>query len=508
MTLPHKDDPSEYSSIVYNRTYYRTAEMSTRQDRGTLHLLRHSSRIADHCDVGKVTIDMLPGEILLEVFAFRMGGVDDNYYEWETLAHVCRRWRSIVFAAPRRLNLRLCTARTPTSKMLDIWPALPIAVYLPGKNDEINDNVLNALWKNDRVCKVNVNNVSDDDLEELVRVMQVAFPALTDLDLHSYEDAFLPGSFLDGSAPNLRSLRLVHVAFPALPKLLLSCPGLVSLSLLGISDSGYISSDAMVDCLSSLTRLETLEIDFLYSQPRPNQASRRPPPPTRTVFPVLSKLQLEGVTEYLEQILAHIEAPILDSVDIRFFDPLVFDVSRIAPCIGRTGTFETFDQAYMHFDRHHYIDVVLSSRNGTTGGKLLNLSLQWEDSGWKLLKLIRGGFGPRFEPFCLCDVDRRSHLPSWAEGMGNGPWLHLLRLFAATECMYLTKRLAVRVAPALQELTGAGVKEVLPVLQNIFVECLDSLGPVQEALGQFVAQRQLISGHTVDVQCWVKGERT
>ena len=73
MTLPHKDDPSEYSSIVYNCTYYRMAEISTRQDRGT--------QIADHCDIGKVTIDMLPREILLEVFAFHMGGVDDNYYE-------------------------------------------------------------------------------------------------------------------------------------------------------------------------------------------------------------------------------------------------------------------------------------------------------------------------------------------------------------------------------------------------------------------------------------------
>jgi len=72
---------------------------------------------------------------------------------------------------------------------------------------------------------------------------------------------------------------------------------------------------------------------------------------------------------------------------------------------------------------------------------------------------------------------------------------------------YLTHRLAVRVAPALQELTGAGVTEVVPILRNIFVERLDSLGPVQEALGQFVAARQLLSGHPVEVQCCIRGER-
>ena len=71
--------------------------------------------------------------------------------------------------------------------------------------------------------------------------------------------------------------------------------------------------------------------------------------------------------------------------------------------------------------------------------------------------------------------------------------------------MYLTQGLAVCVARALQELTEVEVTGVLPILQTIFVERLDSLGPVQEALWQFFAVRQL-SGHPVDVQCCVKGE--
>jgi len=443
---------------------------------------------------------MVPEEILLEVFAVYMRGVVMNY-EWGTLVHVCRRWRSIVFAASRRLNLRLrCTWRTPVSKTLDIWPALPIAVYL-GKYDLVNDNVLAALEKHDRVCEVEVDRV--DQLEELVGAMQVTFPALTSFDIYPMAGAApLPESFLGGSAPNLRSLFLMKTAFPALPKLLLSSPGLVSLSLYDIPPSWSISSDAMVDCLSSLTRLETLEIRFQTSQPRPNQANRRPPPLARTVFPVLGKLSLAGVTEYLEQILVHMEAPLLDSVYIRFFNPPIFDifVSRIAPCIGRTGTFEAFNQAHMSFLYDASFNVVLSSRKRTTGGKMLTLSLQWEESSWELLELT---YGPRFGPFHHCSIEGRSNLPNWAKDIANVPWLHLVRFFPATEYMYLCQRLAVRVVPALQGLTGAGVTEVLPILRNIFVEHLDSLGPVQEAIGQFVAARQLLSGYPIDVQCWV-----
>ena len=417
--------------MVHHLAHFRMAERSTTQDRGTVYLLLHSARIADHCNVGKVTIDMLPEEILLEVFAVYMCVVENNY-EWETLVHVCRRWRSIVFAAPRRLNLQLlCTYRTPVSKMLDIWPALPIVINL-GKCDEINNGVRAALEKHDRICEVHVDRVYE--FEELVGAMQVTFPALTDLHLSMWDGtAPLPESFLGGYAPNLRSLCLSSIAFPALPKLLLSSPRLVSLSLDDIPHSGYISADAMVDCLSSLTRLETLQILFEPSQPRPDRASRRPSPLTRTVFPVLSELSLAGVTEYLEQILAHIEAPLLDSVDIRFFDPPILDIfiSRIAPWIGRTGRFEAFDQAYMFFYHEASFDVVLSSQKETTGGEMLTLSLQWEDSGWKLQKLT----DRPFTLFYLYAIEGEGFLPNWAKDLANSPWLHLVRFFPATECI-------------------------------------------------------------------------
>ena len=507
--LPRIDGPSECPSVAYNRA----VEISTRQDRGATSLL-HNVRVvrsADHCNVGKVAIKMLPEEVLLEIFSFYMCGVH-NDEEWETLVHVCRRWRSIVFAAPRRLNLKLvCTRGTPVRKTLDIWPPLPIAVRVRGGFDQINENVLVALEQHDRVCKVHVDDASCyDELKELVGAMQVPYPALTDIHIHalfgthSFEGpASYFESLLGGSAPNLRSLSLMNIGFRSLPKLLLSFPGLVSLSLFNIPYSGHTPCDAMVDCLSSLTRLESLQINFPITQLRSVTASRRQAPLTRarTVFPVLSKLLLKGATKYLDRFSTYVEAPLLHHVRIGFLDPPIFDTSRIARWIGCA---ETFDQAYICF-HHVCFKVVISLRKRTTDGKTLTLSLLWNHSSWKLWELTLDSCDCSFEPFDLCPFDA-SLLSSWERKIGNASWLHLLRFFTSVKHMFLSQGVALHVAPALQELTGERITEVLPVLRNVFVERLDPLGPVQEALGQFVTARRLLSGHSIDVQFWAGSE--
>ena len=52
---------------------------------------------------------MLPDDVLLAIFDF----CGDKYEleAWQTLVHVCRRWRSVVLGSPRRLGLQLvCTS--------------------------------------------------------------------------------------------------------------------------------------------------------------------------------------------------------------------------------------------------------------------------------------------------------------------------------------------------------------------------------------------------------------
>ena len=100
----------------------------------------------------RLTIDVLPDNVLLETFEFYLGKDDPDknrefdghdYDGWQTLVHVCRRWRCIVFASPRRLDFKLyCTReRLANSEMLAIWLALPIIIdagVMQSKEDVTN----------------------------------------------------------------------------------------------------------------------------------------------------------------------------------------------------------------------------------------------------------------------------------------------------------------------------------------------------------------------------------
>src|SRR5712691_7457435 len=99
--------------------------------------VRSAATVDRLCGVGRVTIDMLPDNVLLEIFDFykddAFGSPASSFtWRWNPLTQVCRRWLHVVFGSPRRLGWRLvCTRTTPVSRLLDIWPPFPITVYLP-----------------------------------------------------------------------------------------------------------------------------------------------------------------------------------------------------------------------------------------------------------------------------------------------------------------------------------------------------------------------------------------
>ena len=252
---------------------------------------------------------MLPDNVLLETFDFYVeksmdGGYHIYIVEWIMLAHVCRRWRSVVFQSPHRLNLRLlCTIKTPARDTLDIWPALPLVIRGILDYEPSEDNIIAALEHNDRVCKIDLHWISSSEFECVTNcaAMQKPFPELTDLLLYKAIDdgPILSDSFLDGTAPRLRSLYLHRVPFPGLPNLLLSATHLVRLDLYGILRLGYIPQEAMATGLSALTGLEFLRLYFIHPPPRPVIESRQSPPPTRFILPSLTKIRFRGASEYL-----------------------------------------------------------------------------------------------------------------------------------------------------------------------------------------------------------------
>jgi F-box-like len=284
-------------------------------------IARHPAMTADWRDVREVgqvkRIDVLPDDVLLEIFHFY---VDMSLWDegetgieaWQSMVHVCRRWRSLVLGSPCRLNLQLyCTPKTPAKDTLDVWPALPLIIdgdmALSG-----TDNVIAALRQSNRVCQVILWGLAARQSEKVLAAMQVPFPELTDLQLFSHDKTpVIPDSFLGGSAPRLRHFSC-GIPFPGLPKLLLSATHLVYLWLFNIPHSGYISPEAMVALLSVLSNLESFQLGFRSPQSYFDWGSRRPPPSKHSVIPAVTCFVFKGVVEYLEDLMTCIDA--LDSI--------------------------------------------------------------------------------------------------------------------------------------------------------------------------------------------------
>jgi hypothetical protein len=151
------------------------------------------------------------------------------------------------------------------------------------------------------------------------------------------------------------------IPFPALPKLLLSATDLVCLGLENIPRSGYFSPEAIVTGLAVLTDLKFMSIGFESYFPRgfPVQGNRRPPPPTRTVLPALTRFHFEGSIEYMEDLVARIDAPLLNSgyIWIAFSYNIGSHIKlpQFAQFMKRTPNFQAFNEAHVHLFFHGLI---------------------------------------------------------------------------------------------------------------------------------------------------------
>ena len=232
--------------------------------------------------VDRVSINTLPDDVLLHIFLFdRVVFLDGlkgvhrsrSSWCWHRLVHVCLRWRSVVFASPIFLNIKLvCGPRTRVG-LTGIWPPLPIIIWSSDWPMPEHYDFEAAVVHPKRLFRINLL-ITRSQLQRLAPAMQKQFPALKHLRLCFYgpysSAPALPDGFLGGSAPHLQSLELSLIPFPALPKLLLSTTDLVRLTLKGIPHSGYISPEAVVNCLTMLANLKSLgplNLNTLYLSP-------------------------------------------------------------------------------------------------------------------------------------------------------------------------------------------------------------------------------------------------
>ena len=467
-----------------------------------------STTTTDWCDTGHVTIDILPDDILLEIFRFcQVDGLIEFgvTWEWEMLVHVCRRWRRLVFSLPRYLDLRLvCTRGTRVKEMLGTWPSIPIIIL--DWNElawtQPISNIVAALGHSDRVYGIRLGDLTDFQLERFTAATQKRFPALTFLELGSHDERVqaLPLEFLGGSAPRLRIARLHGIPCPALPHLLFFSRDLIELRLLDIPVNGYVSPMAMAAGLSRSTRLQNLSIEFRSLKSHLDRTNQFPRPQRHVVLPALTHFCFRGVGEYLEDFVARIHAPFLDHIDITFSNPLIFHLPQLSQFINRTETLREFKQADVIFGSD---DVTITLRSP---GRAVYLMMRISSSklGRQVSSLAQ--VCSRLLPLISCverldlDEDKRPKL-GWLNDIDAALWMRFFQSFTAVRTLRLSNEPGSLASRALREITGETAKEVLPALRNLLLEDYWPISLIQEAIEPFLAARRH-SIYAIDVHRW------
>jgi len=355
--------------------------------------------------------------------------------------------------------------------------------------------------------------VTSSLLGKIVKLMEAPFPGLTSLSLwldkgpSSCTVPVLPNAFLGGYAPHLRELSLIGIPSPNLPGLLSTTRGLTSLRLLEVPDTGHISPHAMATCLSTLNNLTVLCLEFRFPTPRPGNERGHPLPlnRNRATLPTLTHFNFRGPSDYLEDLLARIDAPFLDHVDITFFNQLNFQVPHLSHFIGCMEMLKSAKVAEMESSFGSGVSIKLdqggaSPTRGTVGHPL-SLCISCGVLDWQIASMAelcsQSSVFSRVERLDVrADYLRLGY--RWKDETDESvPWVELFRSFTSVETLSISGELCPHVAHALEVVATEMivVAEVLPELRVLHFECSRKSACVEN----YVAARKKFS-RPVDVQ--------
>jgi F-box-like len=296
-----------------------------------------------------LTINQLPDEVLLEIFDSYRHGINPYDYQWRqkhawiNLAHVCRKWRAVMFASYSRLDLGVSVGPKKPGYIKTILSGpLPIFVDYQSVYADVTGS---ALWRlraalhhhPNRVRKIAFEGIKAN-LDKFFKLTNCTFPVLEDLSIQfrGPYDQKIPDTFLGGpdlSDSHLRHLGLFGVSLPSIFRFLLSATALTDLTLhFDDSPRGPSTDTALLACLKGMSCLRSLQLAFLSSSllDTPSQ------PSTPKDIVTLSKLTffryIGHDTLFLDALVAGLSAPALRDVDIhqcaRIWPPMVVHLPR------------------------------------------------------------------------------------------------------------------------------------------------------------------------------------
>jgi hypothetical protein len=398
----------------------------------------------------RTTVSELNNDVLLNIFDWcRLHNTtsEDEGWNlerwWYKPIHVCRKWRHLILTSPTRLDLHLvCTYGTPVEVMLSRSPPqLPLTIYYPATPGKISaadeESALLALQQHDRVHRIHIATPTAVFCN-LLKAMAYELPTLERLSLHSSTESRqglgLPEKL---QAPLLRHLTLSNISLPIQSQLLKQAESLITLQLWNVAASSEFDPAHLVSQLLGMSRLEILIVQCY--TPIPKRRFESPGRPTPITLPRLRVLSFRGSSTYLEEILSRINAPLLSTLNVEFFNPLAFNLSDLLQFIHTMGEFR-FRSVDMHFHKE-FVSVTLVPQPECADLYPFFVKVKFDSLGWQAA--CASQICDTLEPV-LAGVERltlgfhKDGSVLWKDKIDVEMWHGLLHTFAGVQSLRLS----------------------------------------------------------------------
>jgi len=425
-------------------------------------------------------IHMLNYDALLNIFHhYRLGDVDiwNLRLAWCKLAHVCRRWRYLIYDSSSLLDMYLLLKNgSPTLGALAHLPPLPLVIDYCNvtttrvRQDELS--ILTGLQERGRVRRIFLQ-VPSPHLDICLATMSDLYPILEDLSLSPTTEEetslVLPSTF---RARNLRHLALQGVGFPTEMPLFTHLTTLVTLTLTRIPAPYYIHPGHLVTQLQGLLHLEELSIGFAVPIPLPStEGELLPAPMPRVTLPTLKRLMFRGVAVYLENLAAQINAPLLEQLIVTLFFELAFTLVSLTQFIHTTGGLR-YLSAKILFKREGVSIVTDNGESLGSGDLTININcehLDWQiDSATQCCRALEQVLSAVEE--LTLDLDEVGMPSDWGDSLDSILWHGLLLPFSSVKKLQVGPSLTFELSDALKSDAAELVLNLLPDLQKLEVQ--------------------------------------
>ncbi len=360
---------------------------------------------------------------------------------------------------------------------------LPLIVDHIGQHDDITakdeEGIIHALQHRDRVRRIRIVNPVPI-LEKLLITLDGEYPILEHLLIeHQRHDRpvtwrnrnlDLPETF---RAPHLRHLVLSNFAIPIGSPLLVTMGNLVTLSLLMIPPSAYFHPNALLQRLSLVPQLETLGITFNSHFPSGDIEShllRAPITMPRVTLPNLRWFGFRGASAYLEALLPWVTIPILEKLQVYFFNQLSYPIPHLQQLLTTTGNLRlntvklTFYDDFLWVAAYPHKEARLLTLEMMLGGR----HFDWQVAcAAQVFHTLRTKFSVVEHLTLEYDRSRYSLSSEWNNEADRTQWRELLGAFGKVKTLCMDKELVGQLSRSLQPSEGELPAELFPELQEL-----------------------------------------